>query len=93
MLNRSRLLMTAAFALAGQAGLADTADVAAGKAKVDAICAECHEAADWQGTSEAELAKLIDGVAKGTSKHPKKKVELTDADVANIAAYWASVAK
>jgi len=93
MMKTSSLLMTAALALAGRAGLADPADVAAGKAKVDAVCAECHEAADWQGTGEAELAKLIDGVAKGTSKHPKKKVELTDADVANIAAYWASAAK
>jgi len=93
MMKRSSLLMTVALALAGEAGLADAADVAAGKAKVDAICAECHEAADWQGSGEAELAKLIDGVAKGTSKHPKKKLELTDADVANIAAYWASAAK
>ena len=93
MMKRSSLLMTAALALAGQAGLADAADVAAGKAKVDAVCAECHEAADWQGSGEAELAKLIDGVAKGTTRHPKKKVELTDADVANVAAYWASAAK
>ncbi len=92
MMKRSSLLMTAALALAGQAGLADAADVAAGKAKVDAVCAECHEPADWQGTSETELAKLIDGVTKGTSKHPKK-LQLTDADVANIAAYWASAAK
>ena len=93
MMKRSSLLMTAALALAGQAGLADAADVAAGKAKVDEVCAECHEAADWKGTAEAELAKLIDGVAKGTTKHAKKKLELTDADVANIAAYWASAAK
>jgi mono/diheme cytochrome c family protein len=76
----------------GQAGGTYAADAAAGKAKVDAICAECHEAADFQGTSEADLAKLIDGVAKGTTKHAKK-LELTDADVANIAAYWASGAK
>lgn len=54
MMKRSSLLMTAALALAGQAGLADAADVAAGQAKVDAVCAECHEAADWQGTGEAE---------------------------------------
>jgi cytochrome c553 len=93
MMKRSSLLMTVALALAGQAGLADAADVAAGKAKVEAVCAECHEAADWQDSGEAELAKLIDGVAKGTSKHPKKKLDLTDTDVANIAAYWASAAK
>ena len=92
MMKRSSLLMAAALALAGQAGLADAADVAGGKAKVDAICAECHEAADWQGTGEPELAKLIDGVAKGTTKHPKK-LQLTDADIANVAAYWASGAK
>ncbi len=94
MTRRSTLFVTAALVLAGPAGVTDVraADVAAGKAKVDEVCSECHEAADWKGTSEADLAKLIDGVAKGTTKHEKKKLQLTDADIANVAAYWASVA-
>ena len=92
MTGRTTLAVITALVLAGAAGQADAADAAAGKAKVDAICAECHEAADFEGTSEADLAKLIGGVAGGTHKHPKK-LQLTDADVANIAAYWASGAK
>jgi mono/diheme cytochrome c family protein len=92
MTGRTTLAVTAALVLAGAAGQASAADAAAGKAKVDAVCAECHEAADWQGTSEADLAKMIGGVAKGTTKHAKK-LDLTDADVANVAAYWASAAK
>jgi cytochrome c553 len=74
------------------AGQARAADAAAGKAKVDAVCHECHETADFEGTSEADLAKQIAAVAKGEHKHPKK-LTLTDDDIANIAAYWASAAK
>ena len=50
------------------------------------------ETADFEGTSEADLAKQIAAVAKGEHKHPKK-LTLTDDDIANIAAYWASAAK
>jgi mono/diheme cytochrome c family protein len=49
-------------------------------------------AEDWKGIAEAELNTMIKGVVAGSAKHPKK-LELSDADVANIAAYWASVAK
>jgi cytochrome c553 len=66
-----------------------TADLAAGKAKVDAICSECHEAADWEGEDAASLEELIQGVASGAVKH-KVKLNLTGDDIKNIAAYWAS---
>lgn len=68
---------------------ATAADLDAGKAKVQQICGKCHEAADWKGQSEAQIQGKIQGVVAGKTQHPKK-LDLTDADVANIAAYWAS---
>jgi mono/diheme cytochrome c family protein len=69
------------------------ADVAAGKAMAQARCATCHEPADWQGETAASLQSLMRDVTSGKIKHGKAKVELSDADIANIAAYWLSVKK
>ncbi len=70
-------------------GGATAADLEAGKAKVEQVCGKCHEAADWKGKSEAEIRSRIQDVLAGKTKHPKK-LDVTDADIANIAAYWAS---
>jgi mono/diheme cytochrome c family protein len=78
------------FAL-GLTGTAAAADLAAGKAKVDQICSECHEIADWKGKTEVDLQGKIKNVVSGKTQH-KKKLQLTDEDIANIAAYWASAA-
>ena len=67
----------------------NAADIAAGKAKTEEICGECHDPADWEGEDAASLAAMIKDVNSGAVKH-KKKLNLTDADIANIAAYWAS---
>ncbi len=88
MLNRFLMTLTA-MGLVAFAGNALAADVAAGKAKTEEICAECHDPADWEGEDAASLEEMIKGVVAGTTKH-KKKLELSDADIANIAAYWAS---
>ena len=77
--------------LLAAAGAAVAADVEAGKAKVQQICSKCHEVGDWKGKSEAQIQGKIQNVVAGKTKHPKK-LDLTDADVANIAAYWASAA-
>ncbi|HSN70248.1 MAG TPA: hypothetical protein VLT59_02015 [Steroidobacteraceae bacterium] len=70
-------------------GAALSADVAAGQAKADEACGDCHEAADFAGEDAAALVGLIKGVVSGEVKH-KPKLELSDAEIANIAAYWAS---
>lgn len=90
MLQRSMMLSTSVLLL-GMTSVVQAADVAAGKQRVDAVCAECHEAADWKDSSEAELQALIKDAVAGTVKHPKK-LQLSEADIANIAAYWASAA-
>ena len=73
-------LLIAAPAVAG--------DAAAGKAKADA-CADCHDPADFAGEDVAALTAMIKDVASGKTKH-KSKIEVSDADAADIAAYWAS---
>ena len=65
------------------------ADVAAGRATAQAKCAQCHEADDWEGESAASLASLMRDIVAGKVKH-KTKLDLTPAEIENIAAYWAA---
>jgi len=76
------LALLATFAPAAQA-----ADVGAGRTAANAKCVECHEADDWEGESAASLESLIRDIVTGKVKH-KRKLELTPAEIANIAAYW-----
>ena len=66
---------------------AQGADVQAGKAVSQAKCVQCHEADDWEGEDAASLESLIRDIVAGKVKH-KGKLELTPAEIANIAAYW-----
>jgi len=70
-------------------GAAVAGDAAAGKAKHDEICSACHEKADWAGNDAATLEGKIKGVVSGATKH-KKAIKLTDAEIADVAAYWSS---
>ena len=63
------------------------ADVQAGKAASQAKCIQCHEADDWEGESTASLESLISDIVAGKVKH-KQPLQLTPAEVADIAAYW-----
>lgn len=84
------------------AGPAMAADVAAGKAK-SAMCAACHGAAgisavpmypNLAGQKEAYLAKQLKDFKSGARKDPVMSamaMPLSDADVANVAAYYASL--
>ena len=63
------------------------ADVQAGKAASQAKCVECHEADDWEGESTASLESLIRDIVAGKVKH-KRPLQLSAAEIADIAAYW-----
>lgn len=63
------------------------ADAQAGKAASQAKCIACHEADDWEGESAASLESLIRDIVAGKVKH-KQPLQLTPAEVADIAAYW-----
>ncbi|MEJ1963605.1 MAG: hypothetical protein WDO56_19405 [Gammaproteobacteria bacterium] len=66
-----------------------SADVAAGKLVADKDCGACHEPADWKGQNAVQLEAKIHSVVAGKSKHPKK-IGLTDAQISDLAAYWAA---
>jgi mono/diheme cytochrome c family protein len=65
------------------------ADSDAGQKTFQGTCAACHKLKSYAGKSDAELETRIHGIIAGTTKHPKK-LTLTDADVANVAAYISS---
>ena len=67
---------------------AHSADPQAGKALSQAQCSQCHDADDWVGESAASLESLIRYIVAGKVKH-KTAVRLSDAQIADVAAYWA----
>lgn len=73
--------------------LSFAADAGAGKALAQARCATCHEPADWAGETQGSLESLIKDVVTGKVSHSKTKVQLNDAEIANVAAYWLSAQK
>jgi mono/diheme cytochrome c family protein len=85
---RTLALSVATCAVAGFSTTA-SADAAAGKAKFAAACAECHEVADFEGESAAALTESLKKILAGTQKH-KEPLKLTDAEVADLAAYMAA---
>lgn len=92
-MNISRLLVVAG-AVAGLAGFGSTAyaDAAAGKATFTKICAECHEAGDFDGDDPQSISKQIKSIVAGTTKH-KEPLKLTDQEIADVAAYMAAGGK
>jgi mono/diheme cytochrome c family protein len=78
------LTLTASLAFGG---VAQAADVLAGRSAAQSKCAQCHDADDWEGEDEASLESLIRDIVAGKVKH-KGKLELTPAEISNIAAYW-----
>ena len=88
---RMLAVSVATLALSGFSSIA-AADAAAGKAKFTAACAECHEAADFEGQSAAELSDSMKKIVAGQAKH-KKPLKLSDAEIADLAAFIAAGGK
>jgi cytochrome c553 len=68
-------------------GVVQAADALAGRSAAQSKCAQCHEADDWEGEDAASLESLIRDIVAGKVKH-KGKLELSAAEIADIAAYW-----
>jgi cytochrome c553 len=68
------------------------ADAGAGKTAAQAKCGQCHEADDWEGEDAASLQSLIADIVAGKVRH-KNKLELSAAEIADIAAYWGQAGK
>ena len=70
-------------------GNAAAGDAAAGKSKAEG-CLECHFADDFKGQAGEDIAELIKGNASESSEHPEDISSLSAADIADIAAFFAS---
>lgn len=81
------LAMAGAMAMSGAAWAGDAAK---GKATFDEVCSDCHEAADFKGQSAADIEAKIKDVVSGKTKHKKKDMKLTDAEMADVAAFFAA---
>lgn len=100
---KSTLLTLGMVALLGTAGTAAAADAQAGKAKA-ATCAGCH-GANGEGVSpnpplagmpEAKFVQAMKDYKSGKRPNPVMKnfaAPLDDKDMANLAAYYASLKK
>ena len=70
-------------------GAAFAGDAAAGEKKAE-MCMDCHDPGeDFAGVSADDIAGKIKGVVSGQTKH-KKQLTLSDADIADIAAFFAA---
>ncbi len=89
----SRLLvMTCAFAGLVSFGAAARADAGAGKTTFTSACSQCHEASDFEGEDPAEISATLKKMVGGQMRH-KKPLNLTDAEIADVAAYLVSGGK
>ncbi len=101
-MKRQILTVLSALTLVASANVAVAGDAAAGKAKA-ATCAGCHGAAgvsaapnfpNLAGQKEAYLAKQLKDFKSGARKDPMMSgmaAPLSDADIANLAAYFAGL--
>jgi cytochrome c553 len=101
-MKREILAVLTAVTLAASTNAAFAGDIAAGKAKA-ATCAGCHGVngvsavptyPNLAGQKEAYLEKQLKAFKDGSRKEPTMNAmsaPLTDADIANLAAYFASL--
>ena len=101
-MKRQILTVLSAVALVAASNMASAADAAAGKAKT-AMCAGCHGPKgismapinpNLAGQKAAYLASQLKAFRSGDRKNPTMNPMakgLSDADIANIAAYYSSL--
>ena len=76
-MNRILVVAMAGLGVAGWS-MSASADAAAGKAKFEAACAECHEVATSRVRMQRPLADSLTKMAAGTMKH-KQAIKLSPA--------------
>jgi len=91
--SRMLVLSASVMAIASWAGSAH-ADAAAGKKQFTDVCAECHEVGDFAGEKSADLTaslkKIVAGGNMQNGKPHKKALKLSDAEIADLAAYMSA---
>jgi cytochrome c553 len=72
-------------------GAALAGDAAAGKVKADA-CMDCHAGEDFEGMDAAAIEAAIRAALAGEVKHGPEIKDLAEADIADVAAFFAAEA-
>jgi mono/diheme cytochrome c family protein len=71
---------------------ASRADVAAGKARFNAVCGQCHDSADFENENPQTLAATLRRIVSGELRH-KNPLQLSDQEIQDIAAYMSTGGK
>lgn len=74
-------------------GASQGADLEAGRMTAQAKCSQCHAATDWEGEDVASLESLISDIVASKVKHSKGRIELSAAEISNVAAFWGNAAR
>jgi cytochrome c553 len=98
-----RILLASGVAVASLAGPVAAADAQAGRQKVAGLCQACHgmdglsknpEAPNLAGQIQNYLAKSLNEYRSGERRNESMNIvakELTDEEIANLSAYYASI--
>jgi cytochrome c553 len=98
-----RILLASGVAAAALAGPVAAADAQAGRQKVAGLCQACHgmdglsknpEAPNLAGQIQNYLAKSLNEYRSGERRNESMNIvakELTDEEIANLSAYYASI--
>ncbi len=65
-------------------------DAEAGQVKFEEACARCHYEDDYAEEPESVIEATIQAIVDGEIKHRGNFADLTDDDIANLAAFLAS---
>jgi cytochrome c553 len=68
-------------------GVALAGDAAAGKAKAES-CMDCHAGEDFEGMTLEEIIEANRAVISGAQRHPPGLEAVSEADIADISAYF-----
>jgi cytochrome c553 len=87
-----RQLLPLVVTAGAMAGWSAGALAEAAKAKFESICSECHEVADFEGMSEAEISENLNAFVAKTKKH-KKALTMSAAEITEMSKWLAGGGK
>ena len=90
MMKTTKLLAVASIALVGSPALAD-GHADAGKEKFEADCERCHYTDDFVEDAESVLVAMMKSIRSGETRHRPALKDLTDEEIASLAAYLEKV--
>ena len=88
-MKKIRFLTVASIALACSPAFAG-GDADAGKEVFEADCQRCHYEDDYAHEAESVVVAMIQAIRSGETRHRPPLKDITDEEIANLAAFFAS---